>query len=179
LQFGDEVFIWSQVETIFGYSLKEDVWSVLETPPSQEPGAGGALGAWDGRVFLFSCLSVWELVDRAKPTWRRFAHVPADIHAWLVPPCFQDGEYKVRVYASFSQEHVLMHTLVCETSAGAQEGIMTKRFVLFNLATKKWEKEEMCAVHPYSGKMNIGWWEGSVECFIDERQDIRPLFWRD
>jgi hypothetical protein len=90
LHFDDEVFIWSQEETIFVYSLKEDVWSVLETPPSQEPWVGGALGAWDGRVFLFSCLSLWELVDRAKPTWRRFAHVPEDIHAWLVPPCFQD-----------------------------------------------------------------------------------------
>jgi hypothetical protein len=58
LHFGDEVFIWSQVDTIFVYSLKEDVWSVLETPPSPEPGAGGALGVWDGQVFLFSCLSV-------------------------------------------------------------------------------------------------------------------------
>jgi hypothetical protein len=95
LHFDDEVFIWSQEETIFVYSLKEDVWSVLETPPSQEPWVGGALGAWDGRVFLFSSLSLWELVDRAKSTWRKFAtstwrrlvHVPADIHAWLVPHC--------------------------------------------------------------------------------------------
>jgi hypothetical protein len=170
LQFGDEVFIWSQVETIFGYSLKEDVWSVLETPPSQEPGAGGALGAWDGRVFLFSCLSLWELVDRAKPTWRRFADVPADIHAWLVPPCFQDNDndfhYKVKVYASFSQDHVLVHTLVCDTSVDAPEGIGTKRFVLFNLATKKWEKEEMCSMESYSKEENCGQWKASKYCFI-------------
>jgi hypothetical protein len=120
---------------------------------------------------------VWELVDRAKPTWRRFAHVPVDIHAWLVPPCFQDGNYKVRVYASFSQEHVLMHTLVCETSAGAQEGIMTKRFVLFNLATQKWEKEEMCAVKAYpEEKRRDGLWDESVDCFTEDRQGIRPLF---
>ena len=118
------------------YSLKEDVWSVLETPPSQEPWACGALEAWDGRVFLFLSLFLWELVNHGKPTWRRFAHVPMDIHAWLVPPCFQDGN-QVRVYASFSQEHVLMHTFVCETSADAPRGIGTKRFVLFNSGDKE------------------------------------------
>jgi hypothetical protein len=52
---------------------------------------------------------------------------------------------------------------------------MTKRFVLFNLPTKKWEKEEICAVKPYSQKKNSGWWEGSVECFTEDRQGIRPL----
>jgi hypothetical protein len=169
LHFGDEVFIWSLWRTILVYSLNKDVWSVLDTPPSPEPWASGALGAWHGRVFLFSCLSLWELIDRAKPTWRRFAHVPTDIHAWLVPPYFQgdnnDDNYEVRVYASFSQEHVLIHTLVCETSASAPERIRTKRSFLFNLATKKWEKEEMCAVESYPEKKNYGQWNASKYCF--------------
>jgi hypothetical protein len=31
-------------------------------------------------------------------------------------------------------------------SSAAPEGILTKRFASFNLKTKKWKKEEMCAV---------------------------------
>jgi hypothetical protein len=70
---------------------------------------------------------------------------------------------------------VLIHTLVCETSAGASERVMTKRFVLFNLATKKWEKEEIRAVGRYAEEKG-GQWDASVDCFTADRQGIRPIY---
>lgn len=137
------VYIWSQIQTILVYSLVEDVWSTLDPPPYQLCGNDfvvGALGYWDGRVFVvmpdgnFS-LSVWELVNRAEQVWRRFARIPAEIYSWLVPR----GDISTKVFANFCDELVLMYTVLGKNVSWTGVGV---KIVLFNLATRLWEKHD-------------------------------------
>lgn len=144
LHCNDHVYISSRMaESILVYSLKDDVWSKLEYPPQQYENdrAGGALGFWDGRVFIVRepvrekiGLSLWELVDHSAQVWRKIAHMPPEMHAWLESEV-GDG---AQVSASFCDEHVLM----CRMLSNGTKLYTRQPIVLFNLATKCWEKTD-------------------------------------
>lgn len=169
------IVVMSQVDRTLVYSICRARWK-LPCDMEKILTAPGALGCWDGRVFVFTedggwSLSLWELEDGSLQTWCSFARIPSELHAWLVPTCFQPGN-SVRVFASFPEEHVLIYTLTCE-KVGEQE--MTKRFVQFNLRTKQWQEEEISAVRAYSEDKN-GQWDSSVDQFTEDRQGIRSIY---
>lgn len=134
-----DVYIWSQMDKILVYSLTEDIWSTLDPPRlgSEDDRVIGALGYWNGRLFLVmadedSSLVVWELVSRSEQRWRKFTCIPAAMQSWVVPR----GDDERKVFASFCDEHVLVHTLLGRKAKRTGIG---KNIVLFNLATKYWE----------------------------------------
>lgn len=150
LHCGDHMYIWSQLDQILVYSLKNDTWSTLEPPPRiPHDSTWRALGSWQGRIFTVACdegggllddgekldplVEVWELLVEKK-RWHFFARMPSELEAWLKPPRIQNYE-ELRVYASFCDEHVLVYSWVPERGRAY-------RFVLYNLASKKWEKVE-------------------------------------
>lgn len=70
LHCADCVYIWSQVDQILVYSLKDDVWSVLSPSPSPAtdslPNAGSELGSWRRRVFTVmdgGCITTFVVGD--------------------------------------------------------------------------------------------------------------------
>lgn len=139
LQCGDCVYIWWQTNMILVYSLKEDTWTTLNVPRNK--GVGGALGAWDSRLFIVmedgqSSVSVWELVDESRQAWRHFARIPGEMYAWLVP----HADDSIRVLANFCDQYVLVYTLL---RRNADKTGISDHFVLFNLETKQWEKTSL------------------------------------
>jgi hypothetical protein len=125
---------------ILVYSMKEDTWTTLSVPRNK--GVGGALGAWDSRLFIVmedgqSSVSVWELVDESRQAWRHFARIPGEMHAWLVPR----ADDSIRVLENFCDQYVLVYTLL---RRNADKFGISDHFVLFNLETKQWEKTSLC-----------------------------------
>lgn len=156
LHCGDYIYIWAQLDKILTYSLKEDKWDTLDPPPRNPSDSNWrGLGSWEGRLFTVNCdgdatlgawtnddeddsciaplLWVWEkLVDQG---WKKVDEMPGDMQRWLTPLRIHD--YKdIEIHARFSDEHVLMYSWVPEAARAF-------RFVLYNVATKMWEKVEV------------------------------------
>ncbi|KAG0605904.1 hypothetical protein M758_9G097000 [Ceratodon purpureus] len=140
LHSGNYMYIWVQKDKILTYSLEEDKWGTLDPPPRHASG----LGSWQGRIFTTTCdgdeytallLWVWELVDQGKQTlWKKVDEMPGDMTRWLTPRlCIYDD---IQIHARFSNEHVLIYSWVPDTTQAFG-------FVLYNVATKIWEKVEV------------------------------------
>lgn len=154
LQCKDRVYIWWQTDMILVYSLPNDTWTTLKVP-APGPGSGleenhafsgfgGALGVWDGRLFVVMedalelSISVWELTaDESKhENWELFSSSVSEMRAWLVP----QKDDSIRVLASFCDQYVLIYTLL---GRYADKTGISDNFILFNLETKQWEKTSL------------------------------------
>lgn len=146
LHCGSYMYIWFELDNILVYSLEADQWSTLDPPlravrnlNEQLIKIRECLGFWQGRMYavtsdtqgyIYPLLWVWELVEGTH--WIKVDEMPSDIHEWLIAPRIR--EYTdIYVFASFSDELVMIYSWVPKERRAY-------RFVLYNLATKKWKK---------------------------------------
>ncbi|KAG0628944.1 hypothetical protein M758_1G064900 [Ceratodon purpureus] len=185
LHCGNSVYIWSHLDTILVYSLEADMWSSLKPPPrSTSDLSWYSLGSWHGCIFTVTCdrkaimwertydefhedvkqivpgiaplLWVWMLVDHCEQTlWEKVAEMPEVMQRWLIPLRLQVVEiYDVEIHTSFCDEHLLIYSWVPD-----QEG-RAYRFVLYNVATKTWEKVEVpdhVSINPHNDNDTDKW----------------------
>ncbi|KAG0628945.1 hypothetical protein M758_1G065000 [Ceratodon purpureus] len=161
LHCGNYVYIRSHLDTILVYSLEADMWSTLKPPPRNASDfSWHSLGSWQGCIFTVTCdrkatmwartydesdedlkhvprlpplLWVWVLVDQSEQTiWKKVAEMPEDMQRWLIPLRLHEFD-DAQIRTSFCDEHLLIYSWVPGKGRAY-------RFVLYNVATKMWEK---------------------------------------
>ncbi|KAG0611764.1 hypothetical protein M758_7G163100 [Ceratodon purpureus] len=136
------------------YDLEKDEWGkVYDTR-----GGFHEIGSWQGSLFDVhfqeswgETITVFELKLDGHPGneayWSAYADMPHDLFSWLTHGVeIEESDILIEksqpIDTRFCSEYLLIHTIVSddERRAGAE------RFVLFNLATKAWEKLQLPAL---------------------------------
>ena len=164
LEYGNNLYIFSEQQKILVYSLDEDKWSDLNPPLRAEDYLNNrSLGLWQGHMFKVTSsrnlitwarrirmrnkgadwivdpiVWIWKLpVDRSKETlWEEVDKMPLEMGKWLITDSHLPSFESMEIHASFCEEHVLIYSWL--PIAGSAH-----RFVLYNLITKMWEKVEV------------------------------------
>ena len=138
---------------IFVYNFNKASWSSLKSPCKwvstlRQYYCLDTLGAWNGRVFdvaeeskpvayVEGSLCVWELVDESTHEWDIYNRMPRDLYSWLrSEQGFSLGRAEagsVTVQGNFCGDYLLVYSWDFE-------GGVARRFCLFNMATKNWQK---------------------------------------
>jgi hypothetical protein len=144
------LYIRCELDEIVIYDTEKDKWDGIN--PSEFGDSDDFLrgiGAWQWRVFTPSVdpkqrvIRVWELVRPAEQqeSWVEIDCMPGELYSWLF---YENSDPQVdvrdvQILASYCDEHILVYAWYMDEDEYVATG---ERFVLFNLATRTWQKLE-------------------------------------
>lgn len=143
------VFIRCELDEIVIYDTEEDKWDGINGPPDGDSDDWiRGVGAWDDRIFHPSVdpkqkvIRVWELADIAKQEWKEFDTMPGDLYSWLFyENSDPEVDYRdIQIRVSYCSEKLLIYGWYINDQDYFAK---SDRFVLYNLASKAWEKLEL------------------------------------
>jgi hypothetical protein len=145
------LYIRCELDEIVIYDTEKDKWDGINPPEfGDSDDFLRGIGAWQSRVFTPSVdpnqrvIRVWELVRPAEQqeSWVEIDCMPGELYSWLF---YENSDPPVdvrdlQILASYCDEHILVYAWVMDDE---EYGARGDRFVLFNLATRTWQKLEL------------------------------------
>jgi hypothetical protein len=144
-QVSDAVYVWSSLEEVYCYNLKEDRWHTLFGPEvnEHEPWLTG-VGAWKEKVYHLSDVFgninfpnrwsdfVMYAWDEEEEEWEESDRMPAYLRDWFISDRYAEDCHAEDINTSYCDELVLIYSYFYEKGK-------VHKYVLYNLETREWE----------------------------------------